>query len=170
VLISLFLAVQPKFLFAYFIFFSALIVTIRTDLETMLISRYVTIFLIPLAWLLSAFGFLPITLSMSLWGVLFGYGILWITAMVFWLITKKEGMGHGDFELLALIGSFTGIFGCWVTLIIASFAGSLIGICYMMLTGTKHNLKIPFGPFLALGAIIFVLLQKVSEQLFYLNH
>ncbi len=162
---ALFLAIQPKFLFAYFIFFSALIVTIRTDLETMLISRYVSLFLVPLGILLSSLGLLPISAMESIIGALFGYGILWITATVFWLITKKEGMGQGDFELLAFIGSFTGIFGCWITLIMASLAGSLIGICYMMITGKKRNLKIPFGPFLALGAIIFVILQKFLYQL-----
>jgi leader peptidase (prepilin peptidase) / N-methyltransferase len=146
--------------FSYFIFFSALIVTIRSDLEAMLISRYATIFLMPLGWILSFMGWLPLSLGMSLLGSISGYFLLWIIATLFTWRTGKEGMGQGDLELLAFIGAFIGPFGCWITLLLASTIGAICGIIYMRISGQKSNTKIPFGPFLALGAMAFTLFQN----------
>jgi len=76
-------------------------------------------------------------------------------------------MGEGDFDLLFLIGAFTGIIGCWATITIGSMIGSIVGIiniAYLRLSTTNTDAslttKIPFGPFLALGAILYVMLQK----------
>ncbi|HEV2601103.1 MAG TPA: prepilin peptidase [Candidatus Babeliales bacterium] len=154
-----YILISHQFLIAYYIFFSALIVTIRSDLETMLISRFVTLFLIPLGLLFSFFNALPISTLDSLLGALFGYLSLYIVAQIFWWCTKKEGIGEGDFELLAFIGSFTGLYGCWMSLTIGSIIGSILGLLYMIITKSDRSLKIPFGPFLALGAITSVLLQ-----------
>lgn len=142
---------------AYFILFSALIVSIRSDLETLLISQYVTIFLVPIGTLCSYLHLLPITPWQSLSGAIFGYIFLWGLANMFLLLTHKKGMGEGDFELLALIGSFIGIYGTWFTLIIASMTGSVIGISLIMRGNANRSTKIPFGPFLACAAIIYVL-------------
>lgn len=149
--------VPTVYLPAYALLCSALIVTIRSDLETMLISRFVTLFLIPVGIALSFLGLLPLTPMASIGGALFGYFILWSTGKIFKKLTHKEGIGQGDLELLAFIGSFTGIIGCWLTLLIGSVTGSIIGLTYLVATGQKTSAKIPFGPFLALGAIIFVL-------------
>jgi leader peptidase (prepilin peptidase)/N-methyltransferase len=69
-------------------------------------------------------------------------------------------MGEGDRELLAFIGAFTGICGAWVSLMIGSIAGSIVGIVYLYATGQGKNTRIPFGPFLAGGAIVYVLCQE----------
>jgi len=150
---------------AYFIFFSALIVTIRSDLETMLISRFVTLFLIPFGLFFAKIGFLPIDFLDSLFGILLGYGLLFIASTLFYWITKKEGMGQGDLELLAFIGSFIGVTGCWITLFLGALFGSLFGITYITLSGKSNQVRIPFGPFLSIAAMLYVLLQ---EKLFTL--
>lgn len=83
---------------------------------------------------------------------------------------NQDGIGEGDFDLLLFIGSFTGIVGCWISITIGSFIGSLYGIYALLSAHYKYenkdtllSAKIPFGPFLALGAIIFVLFQKYFQ-------
>lgn len=156
---TLLVRIPSSYWLGYGIFFSALIITIRTDIETMLISRYVTLFLIPMGWLLAVFGLLPISLMQSVYGTLLGYFFLFFIAKTYFLYAKQEGMGQGDIELLAFIGAFTGIFGCWATLIIASVLGSCWAWVLMLYFKQGKKVKIPFGPFLAGGAILFVLFQ-----------
>jgi len=145
---------------AYFLFFSALIVTIRTDIESMLILQIATLYLVPVGFLLSAFGFLPISFYDSLGGSLIGYGFLYVFAWVFKRLTGKEGIGAGDFDLLAFIGAFTGIMGCWLSLFLGSVIGSFVGLFMGLLGKMDRSAKIPFGPFLAIGAILYVLFNK----------
>ena len=148
-----------QYFFAYFVFFSALVVTIRSDLETLLISRFMTLFLIPFALLFSLFDLLPIGIAESIMGTGLGYFFLFAVAHIFQRLTGKSGIGQGDLDLLACIGSFTGIVGCWISLLIGSVIGSVAGLTYLMMFKQKLDVKIPFGPFLATGAIIFVLYQ-----------
>jgi leader peptidase (prepilin peptidase)/N-methyltransferase len=157
---------EQQYWVAYFLFFSALIITVRTDLETMLISRYATLALVPAGWLLSTFGLLPITPISSIAGSLFGYGFLWLIRAAFKLATGKIGIGQGDLDLMAFIGAFVGILGCWVTISIGSLAGALLGAAYLIATRQSTVKPLPFGPFLALGAFIFVLAQHFFEHLF----
>lgn len=159
VLYLLYLFVPLQFFVAYFIFFSALIVSFRSDLETMLISQWVTLFLVPLGPLFSLVGWLPISMGESILGAVLGYLFLFAIGKLFYLLTGKVGIGAGDFELLALIGAFSGVFGAWLSLLAASIIGSLFGIVYLMVTKSGRNAKIPFGPFLALAAILVVLVQ-----------
>ena len=165
VLSLLYLYIPTHYFFAYFIFFSALIVTIRSDIETMLISRYVTIFLIPIGLIMSSCNLLPILVGESICGAIFGYFFLFIINSIFKYLRNIDGIGQGDYDLLALIGSFTGIMGCWISITIGSMLGSLWGIIMIVLsprtntTQYLRNTKIPFGPFLALGAIFFTFMQ-----------
>ncbi|MEX2438115.1 MAG: prepilin peptidase [Candidatus Babeliales bacterium] len=158
ILTLLWILIPAHYFPAYFLFFSALIVTIRTDCETMLISRFVSLYLIPLGWLLSSLGYLPITIIESILGSIIGYAFLWITAQLFLYITSKEGLGHGDIELISFIGAYTGIIGCWMSIMLGSIIGSVCGI-YIILTHPKtwRTIRIPFGPFLAVGAMLFIL-------------
>jgi len=85
-------------------------------------------------------------------------------------MTKRHGLGQGDLELLAFIGSFLGIIGTWFTLLIGSLLGSLFGISYWIVQRKiNRNLKIPFGPFLALSAIIFVLFRNAILSILLYN-
>ncbi len=143
----------------YFIFFSALIVTIRTDFDKMLISRFVTIYLIPFGLLATMTEYLPITPKESILGMIFGYSILWCTKKISLFISKQDGLGQGDLELLAFIGAFTAPLGCWVSLLIGSVCGTLFSIIFMSITQQKIE-KVPLGAYLSFGAMIFVLFQK----------
>lgn len=151
---------------SYFIFFSALIVTIRTDLEYMLISRYVTLFLVPVGIALSAFGFLPIGPLESTLCAVGGYILFYAIAKAFHFFTGREGVGEGDFDLMALIGAFTGLMGLWMTLLIGSVVGCVCTLLYLLFSGKERSTQIPFGPFLALGAIAYVLFAQQLLKLF----
>ncbi len=159
-LLALIVSPARDYFSAYFIFFSALIITVRTDLETLLISRFVTLVLIPVGLFASSMGALPISIVESCMGIALGYGLLWLIAYLFYILTGKKGMGEGDFELLAFIGSFVGPWGVWVTLLIASLIGSLIGLGVLITTKTQEPVKIPFGAFLAGSALLWVIFQE----------
>ena len=162
--------VPARYIPAYFIFFSALIVTIRSDLETMLISQYMTLFVIPIGLACSYLGLLPISLWQSLLASVFGYMFLWTLAHLFLWSTGKRGMGDGDFELLALIGSFLGLTGTWYTLMFASIVGSIIGMVMIGLGKAGRSTKLPFGPLLATAAIAVTLLKYIhNPYLEFLN-
>lgn len=160
VLFALAVLNQPHYAIAYFMFFSALIITIRTDLEHMLISRVATIFLIPFGLLFSYLDMLPLTVTQSILGFISAYLFLYAIRALYYIFTKKIGLGLGDLELLAFIGSFIGITGWWISLLIGSLLGSVFGIVYIYLYKKNKYIKIPFGPFLALGAILYVLFEE----------
>lgn len=157
--ILLFTHVSSAYWFAYFLFFSALIVSIRTDLEYMLISQYMNIYLIPMSVFFCMLHMLPLTPQESILGAFSGYAFLYIISAAFHRLTGKECMGDGDLDLLAYIGSCTGIIGCWLSLTIGSLIGSFLGIIYMLTTHQTRKTCIPFGPFLAAGAILYILFQ-----------
>jgi leader peptidase (prepilin peptidase)/N-methyltransferase len=90
----------------------------------------------------------------SLIGVLVGGGLLYLLASGYELLTKREGMGGGDIKLLAMIGAFLGWTGVLVTVILASLIGSLLGIALILVWKKGRTQALPFGPFLALGALI----------------
>jgi len=156
---------NPADLLAYFIFVSALLIIIRTDLQTMLISRITTLFLIPVPIILSLAKFngeplLPITIAQVISGIFLGYLILFLINKIAFLITRTDSIGQGDIDLLATIGAFTGVYGVWLSLMIGSIFGSIIGIILIYTGESKLQTKIPFGPFLATGAILYILFQN----------
>jgi len=87
-------------------------------------------------------------------GTLVGGGILWAVAWGYALATGREGMGGGDIKLLAMIGAFLGWQGVLLSLLMASFIGSIVGVGWMVARGADSKLAIPFGPFLSLGALV----------------
>jgi leader peptidase (prepilin peptidase)/N-methyltransferase len=92
----------------------------------------------------------------SLAGILIGGGSLLAVAWIYNLITKKEGMGGGDIKLLAVIGAFTGWKGVLFTIFVGSATGTLAGIAIMLKTKKDMKLAVPFGPFLSIGAILYI--------------
>ena len=92
----------------------------------------------------------------ALYGVLLGGGVLFVIAYGYQLIMKREGMGGGDIKLLAMIGAFTGFKGVLFSLIGGSIIGTLVGIPLMLIKKENTQYAIPFGPFLSLGALIFL--------------
>lgn len=140
---------------ASIIFMSALIVATRTDLEAMVIPQLFSLWLVPLGFIFSYVGLTGVTALGSALGALLGYGLLWVVAYGFKMLTGKEGMGVGDMELLAMIGSFLGPIGVWMSVMIASLSGLVIGSIYLAVSGKTRTARIPFGPFLALGAAMY---------------
>ena len=94
--------IHSHYWLGYGLFFSSLIVTIRTDFEKMLISRYMTWGMMPVACVLSIFKLLPITLLQSIIGAIAGFGMLWLTGTIFHAVRKTNGIGEGDLDLLAI--------------------------------------------------------------------
>lgn len=109
------------------------------------------VLVLPLLWLgliLNSFGFFT-SLSDALWGAVIGYMSLWSIFWLFKLITGKEGMGYGDFKLLALIGAWGGWQVLPLTILLSSVLGAVIGIIILRLQRNGYNKPIPFGPYLA---------------------
>jgi len=105
--------------------------------------------------------FLPwLSWKSSLLGILFGGGVLLAIAYGYELVTRKEGMGGGDVKLLAMMGAFLGWKAIPFILFASSLVGSVIGLILMKLTKSDGKLAIPFGPFLSLGAVIYLFCGK----------
>ena len=97
------------------------------------------------------------TIKDTILGILIGGGSLYAVAFLYYLIKKQEGMGGGDIKLLAMIGAATGIKGVFFTIFTGSLMGTIFGILLMVYTKIKDTkLKIPFGPFLCAGAILYI--------------
>ena len=92
----------------------------------------------------------------SLYGVLLGGGVLFVIAYGYKLIAKREGMGGGDIKLLAMLGSFLGYKGVIFSLVGGSIIGTIVGIPLMIMKGEGTKYAIPFGPFLALSAVLYL--------------
>lgn len=142
--------------FCYTIFVSALLITVQTDLQDLVIIRYFSLGLIPLGLAMSLLGLIPLLLTSSILGTCLGYIVLWFTGAGYQKIRKKDGLGDGDMELLAGIGAWTGWFGVWFTLTAAALMGVLVGPLIIM---QRQSPKIPFGPLLAIAAYLFIFFQ-----------
>lgn len=136
----------------YGVFFSALLVVTFIDWDFQIIPNVITypgivLGLVSTATVLAG-GFLDAAL-----GAVLGGGLLYGVARLseWWL--KKEGMGLGDVKLLAMIGAFLGWRAVLVTIFVGALAGSFIGLTLMGLKLKRREDPIPFGPFLALGAV-----------------
>lgn len=101
-------------------------------------------------------------------GAVAGYLVLWSVYQLFKLLTKKEGMGFGDFKLLALLGAWMGWHFLPVIIILSSLVGSIIGITLIVLKKHEREIPIPFGPYLAVAGWIALLWGKEINQS-YLN-
>ncbi|MBN1904322.1 MAG: prepilin peptidase [Deltaproteobacteria bacterium] len=148
----------PQF-FIYLIFISALICIGFIDLEHQIIPDVISIPGIILGLFFSlVINHIPWMESVI--GILAGGGILYLVAILFELIMKKEGMGGGDIKLLAMIGAFLGWKSLPFVILVSSLAGSIIGGAALMMSKKGIRARIPFGPFLALGAILYVFFGK----------
>lgn len=140
-----------SFLF-YFAFFAALVVTTVIDLYHQIIPDVVSLPGIGVG-LLGSLLLPGITFEDSLIGVLLGGGSLFVVATGYQWLFKREGMGGGDVKLLAMIGAFLGWRAVILTILISSLLGSVVGIALMLIQGKNMKYAIPFGPFLAAGAV-----------------
>ena len=93
-------------------------------------------------------------------GAVVGYLALWTVYWVFKLVTKKEGMGYGDFKLLAAIGAWLGWQILPLVILLSSVVGATVGIVLIILSRLGRNIPIPFGPYLAMAGFIALLWGK----------
>lgn len=130
----------------------ALIALTFIDFDTQLLPDDITL---PLLWLGLLFnlndGF--VDLKSAVIGAVIGYLILWSVYWLFKIVTGKEGMGYGDFKLLAAIGAWFGWQLIPAVILLSSVLGAVIGIGLIVFRGKEGGTAIPFGPFLALGGI-----------------
>ena len=111
------------------------------------------VLVLPLLWLglmLNSFALLA-SLSAALWGAVIGYLSLWSIFWLFKLLTGKEGLGYGDFKLLALLGAWGGWQILPLTLLLASVAGALVGSVLLRWQGSSYSQPIAFAPYLAIA-------------------
>ncbi|MCY1294262.1 Type 4 prepilin-like proteins leader peptide-processing enzyme [compost metagenome] len=114
---------------------------------------------LPLLWLgliLNSEGLFA-SLDHALWGAVAGYLSLWSVYWVFKLVTGKEGMGHGDFKLLAMLGAWGGWQVLPLTILLSSLVGAVLGLIMLRLRNQDSATPIPFGPYLAIAGWIALL-------------
>jgi len=147
------------FYIIYFVLIAALIVVSFIDLEHRIIPDLITLPGIPVGF--AASFFLPeITYPDSLAGIFLGGGTLYLIALTYHILTKKEGMGGGDIKLLAMLGGFIGIKGVLFTIFFGSLLGTLVGVVMIFFGKKGRFYAIPFGPFLSTASVIYLFFGK----------
>jgi len=139
--------------FGAMVFTGFLIALSGIDLRTQLLPDQLTL---PLMWLglIASTDNLYMGAKPALLGAFAGYLSLWSVWWVFKQLTGKEGMGHGDFKLLAAIGAWTGLVGILPTILMSSLVGAVIGSIWLVAKGRDKATPIPFGPYLAIAGWI----------------
>ena len=133
------------------------------DLKKQLLPDNMTL---PLLWAGIFFSFFELftDLKSSIIGAMAGYLILWSVYHLFKLLTKKEGMGFGDFKLLAALGAWAGFSYLPQIILLSSVVGSVAGITMLVTGKTKQQQPIPFGPYLAVAGWIALLWGETINQ------
>lgn len=145
-----------------------LIALTMIDIDHQLLPDSITLPLMWLGILLSTQGIFT-DLESSVWGAIGGYLSLWSVFWLFKLLTGKEGMGYGDFKLLAALGAWMGWQALPLIIILSSVVGAVIGIAGIIIIGRDKNVPIPFGPYLAIAGWVALLWGDQLTQA-YLNY
>ena len=152
---SLFIRYGLSYQYFLFLLFIAALVTIAfIDLHHRIIPDVLSLPGIIVGWATS-FILGHISWLDSLIGIIGGGGSLFLVAFVYVSLTGKEGMGGGDIKLLAMIGAWMGWRPLPLVVLISSLTGAVIGVAFLLLAGKGLRAKIPFGPFLSLGALLY---------------
>ena len=117
------------------------------------------VLVLPLLWLgllLNSQAFF-VSLNDAVWGAALGYLSLWTVFWLFKLVTGKEGMGYGDFKLLAMIGAWGGWQVLPLTILLSSVVGAVLGSIMLRLKSAERDTTIPFGPYLAIAGWIAII-------------
>ncbi len=150
---------------AAIVFTWALIALTFIDFDTQLLPDSITL---PMIWagLLLNLWNVYVPLSAAVIGAVAGYLSLWSVYWLFKLATGKEGMGFGDFKLLALIGAWLGWQMLPLVILLSSVVGAVVGVSLILFTKHGRNIPIPFGPYLAGGGLIAMLWGHDLTQLY----
>ncbi len=154
--LALFMRYGPTLAFAVlFLFCSALVVITFIDIEHQIIPDEISLSGIVLGFVFSFFLAGHSWLN-SLLGIVLGGGSLLLVASGYHWLTGKEGMGGGDIKLLAMMGAFLGWKSIPFIIFASSLIGSLIGVSLMVIQKKDSKLAIPFGPYLAFAAVLYI--------------
>jgi len=136
------------------------------DIDHMLLPDQLTL---PLVWLalIAAVAGITITPSDAVMGAAFGYLSLWSVFWLFKLLTGKEGMGYGDFKLLAVFGALLGWQSLLTIILLSSVVGAIIGIALLSIQGKDKATPIPFGPYLAIAGWITLLWGSQIQNMYF---
>jgi leader peptidase (prepilin peptidase) / N-methyltransferase len=135
------------------VFVTSLIALCFIDFDTQLLPDSITLPLLWLGLLINLQGTFT-DLSSAVIGAVAGYLALWSVYWLFKLIAKKEGMGYGDFKLLAAIGAWVGWKMLPLVILVSSVIGAIVGILLIVLARHGRDVPIPFGPYLAGAGIV----------------
>jgi len=154
----------PLVMLVYWLVTCGLVLGTFVDLEHLIIPDRVTLggivaglVLSPLAPALHHTTSWQTSLLRSVIGLVVGWGSLWLVRQLGQLAFKKEAMGFGDVKLLGAMGAFFGWQGVLFIIIASSFAGSIVGVSMIFFGGKEWQSRIPYGPYLALAAIAWML-------------
>jgi len=139
--------------FGAMVFLWCIIAATFIDFDTQLLPDSITLPLLWLGLLLNAGGVFT-DLRSAVIGAAAGYLVLWSVYWLFRLVTGKEGMGYGDFKLLAAIGAWCGWQVLPLTIVLSSFIGAAVGIALMVFARHGRNVPIPFGPYLGAAGVV----------------
>ena len=152
----------------YIVITWVLIALIFIDIDHMLLPDQLTLPLLWLALLASVFG-LTIEPTQAIIGAALGYLCFWSVYWLFKLATGKEGMGYGDFKLMAVFGALLGWQALPMIILLSSLVGAIIGITLLSIQGKDKATPIPFGPYIAIAGWIAMLWGEQINQA-YLSH
>lgn len=131
------------------------------DLEHQLLPDNLTLSLLWIGLLVNTQSIFC-TLPNAVWSAACAYLILWILIKVYYLFTKKIGMGHGDFKLFAAFGAWFGWTALTPILLIASTLGIVVGSIYLWRTKQTRHIPIPFGPYLCVAGVAYLLFPMLK--------
>ena len=144
----------------------SLIALTMIDFDHQLLPDDITL---PLLWLglgVNSLGLIT-SLQDALWGAIAGYGILWTVYWLFKLATGKDGMGYGDFKLLAALGAWMGWQALPIIILLSSLVGAAVGLSLIVIKGRDKNIPIPFGPYLASAGFLTLLWGEQITTFYY---
>jgi len=141
----------------YQIFICCLAISIFTDAFALLISELFTTHTIPLAWIAAYYGYLPISVTESIYASIIAALLLKLTRMISGYVMKKEAIGSGDIDIFCFIAAWLSFTGAWFAITFGSCLGAIYGIFQILLGADKKTLQLPLGTFLGIGAIIYLI-------------
>ncbi|MBF0266151.1 MAG: prepilin peptidase [Gammaproteobacteria bacterium] len=137
------------------------------DYDTQLLPDDMTLPIMWLGLLISLFDWSLVYPEQALIGAIAGYLCLWTVFHIFKLATGKEGMGYGDFKLLALLGAWMGWQSLPMIILLSSLSGAVIGLSVKILKRQKESIPIPFGPYLSIAGFLALVWGKDITQAYY---
>jgi leader peptidase (prepilin peptidase)/N-methyltransferase len=147
---------------AWAAFAALLICLFLIDMDTQILPDDLNYTLLWLGLLVSAMGW-SVPLNSAVWGAALGYLVFWVVFQAYKLATGKEGMGYGDFKLLAALGAWLGVEYLLAIILLSSIVGAVIGFALIVVGKLAHkDIPMPFGPYLAGAGLVCLVLSPAA--------